>query len=77
MLLHDTITPTMFRQIVQKAEKIGANSGECILLGARYPTLSLSDKFTLKSLLQKIGCDLELLDDDILLSGNVVNTDDK
>lgn len=75
MLLQNTLTPMMFRQIVQKAQKIAANSGECMLLGARYPTLSPMDQFTLKSLLQKIGCDLGLLDTAELFSWTPWDTD--
>jgi hypothetical protein len=54
MLLNKYITPMMFRQIAQNAEKIAASSGECALLAQRYPSIPLRNQILLKSIIQKV-----------------------
>lgn len=61
MLLNKYITPMMFRQIAQNGEKIAASSGECALLAQRYPTAPLRNQILLKSIIQKVWCDLATL----------------
>lgn len=55
-------TPMMFRQIVQEADKITASSHECTLLWNVYTTADILSQKDLKSIIQKVWCNLTTLD---------------
>ncbi len=81
IVLNKKITPMMFRRITQEAEKISASSGECALLANFYTTTEVPYQNALKSILQKVGCELSSLDASLeeaaLASGSTMNTQQK
>ena len=58
MALNKDINPMLFRQIVQEAEKISASANECALLGNLYTTSAVGYQKTIKSITQKVWCNL-------------------
>lgn len=66
MVLSKPISPMMFRNIAQEAEKISASTDECTLLATLYTTSDLAHQGELKSIIQKVWCDLSALDTSLL-----------
>jgi len=66
MVFNKTINPMMFRMIAQEAEKISASVDECSLLADFYTTSEVSYQKELKSIIQKVGCDLSTIDTSLL-----------
>lgn len=75
MLLNKNISPMMFRQIVQEAGKISASTGECLLLANFYGTSAIKYQQHIKSIIQKLWCDLTSLDPALLASGDISSID--
>ena len=62
MSLNKAITPLMFNSIVQGAEKISATSDECsLLMGFFYNKSVITNQQELKSIIQKLWCNLTSL----------------
>ncbi len=68
MVFNKTINPMMFRMIAQEAEKISASVDECSLLADFYTKSEVSYQRELKSIIQKVGCDLSTIDTSLLAS---------
>ena len=66
MLLTKGISPMIFRKIAQEAEKISASVDECELLADFYTKADLGYQRELKSIIQKLGCNLASLDTSLL-----------
>jgi len=66
MVLSTPITPMMFRMIAQQAEKISASVDECTLLANLYTTSEITHQKDIKSIIQKVWCDLSNLDPKLL-----------
>jgi len=66
ILLNKQITPMMFRSIAQEAEKISASVDECALLADFYGKSEVKYQKELKSILQKVGCEISTLDTSLL-----------
>ncbi len=66
MLLQRDINPMVFRRISQEAEKISASVDECELLGNLYTKSDLAYQQELKSIIQKLGCNLAALDTSLM-----------
>lgn len=62
MTFNKTITPMMFRRIAQEAEKIAGSVDECTLLADFYGKSEVNYQKELKSIIQKVGCDLTSID---------------
>jgi hypothetical protein len=62
MALNNSISPMMFRRIAQEAEKISASVNECELLGNFYNKAESMDQKELRSIIQKLGCDMNIID---------------
>ncbi|HMS91304.1 MAG TPA: hypothetical protein PKC87_03735, partial [Candidatus Absconditabacterales bacterium] len=62
IVFNKNVTPTMFRRITQEAGKISASVDECSLLSDFYSTSEVNYQRELKSIIQKVGCDLAPLD---------------
>lgn len=77
MLFNKDITPMIFRQIAQEAEKISASATECALLGSLYTSAEVIYQGELKSIIQKVWCDLTSIDTSLLVDeqDSAVNTD--
>lgn len=75
MLLNKNISPMMFRQIVQEAGKISASTDECILLADFYGNSAVKYQQIIKSMIQKLWCDLASLEPALLASGDISSTD--
>ena len=74
MMLSTPITPMMFRMIAQQAEKISASVDECTLLANLYTTSEITQQKDIKSIIQKVWCDLSSIDTKLLeANGNVVD----
>ncbi len=58
MLLHKNISPIVYRQIAQEADKISASVDECQLLSNLYTTSDLAYQVQLTTILQKLWCNL-------------------
>ncbi len=61
MLLTKQITPIIFRRIAQEAEKISASVDECDLLTDLYIKSDVTYQWELRSIMQKVGCDISVL----------------
>jgi len=68
MILTKDISPMMFRKIAQEAEKISASVDECELLADFYAKADLGYQRELKSIIQKLWCNLASLDTSLLES---------
>lgn len=66
IVFNKNITPLMFRRISQEAGKISASVDECSLLSDFYSTSEVKYQRELKSLIQKVWCDLAPLDTSLL-----------
>lgn len=66
MALNKQINPMMFRKIAQEAEKISASVDECVLLADFYSKSDVKYQQDLKSIIQKVGCDLNTVDTSLL-----------
>ncbi len=75
MALNKQINPIMFRKIAQEAEKISASVDECTLLADFYGKSEVSYQKELKSIIQKVGCDLSSLDTSLLEAEENSNAD--
>lgn len=62
MALNKNISPTMFRLISQEAEKVSASVNECELLANLYTNSEVIYQQELKSIIQKVWCDLATID---------------
>lgn len=62
MAFNKAINPMMFRLISQEAEKISASVDECALLADFYDKSDISYQRELKSIIQKVWCDLATID---------------
>lgn len=58
MLLNKNISPMMFVRMAQEAEKISASPNECALLADFYSKSEVSYQQELKSIIQKVWCNL-------------------
>lgn len=56
----------MFRRIAQEAEKISASVDECALLADFYGKSEVNYQKELKSIIQKVGCEISTLDTSLL-----------
>lgn len=56
----------MFRRIAQEAEKISASVDECALLADFYGKTEVKYQKEIKSILQKVGCEISTLDTSLL-----------
>jgi len=66
MILNKNITPIIFRRLAQEADKISASVDECELLADFYTTSDIKYQKELKSILQKVGCNLSSIDTSLL-----------
>ena len=66
MALNKQINPMMFRKIAQEAEKISASVDECTLLADFYSKSEVKYQQEFKSIIQKVGCDLNTIDTSLL-----------
>jgi len=66
MSLNKEISPLLFRMIAQEASKISASPNECALLADYYTKAQISYQQELKSILQKVWCDLSTIDTSLL-----------
>lgn len=66
MVFTKGINPMMFRKIVQEAGKISASVDECTLLSDFYGTSTIEYQWEIKSIIQKVWCDLAPLDTSLL-----------
>lgn len=66
IVFNKNVTPTMFRRITQEAGKISASVDECSLLSDFYSTSEVNYQRELKSIIQKVWCDLAPLDTTLL-----------
>jgi hypothetical protein len=62
MLLKNDVNPMMFRRIAQEAGKISASVDECGLLRDLYGKSEVSYQKELRSIIQKLGCDMNAID---------------
>ncbi len=62
MMLNKQITPMIFRRMAQEAEKISASVDECGLLWDLYNKAQFSYQVDLRSIMQKLGCDVNTID---------------
>lgn len=66
MALNKQINPMMFRRISQEAEKISASVDECELLSDFYTNAKVTSQREIRSIIQKVGCDMASLDTSLL-----------
>ena len=66
MALNKQINPMMFRKIAQEAEKISASVDECTLLADFYSKSEVKYQQEFKSIIQKVGCNLNTIDTSLL-----------
>jgi hypothetical protein len=66
MVLNKNITPIIFRRLAQEADKISASVDECWLLADFYSTSDIKYQQELKSILQKVWCNLSSIDTSLL-----------
>ncbi len=66
MSLTKNIDPMMFRRIAQEAEKISASVDECWLLADLYNKSEVVYQQELKSIIQKVWCNLNSIDTSLL-----------
>jgi len=75
MVFNKTINPMMFRMIAQEAWKISASADECTLLADFYSKSEISYQGKLKSIIQKVWCDLSTIDTSLLASKENIVSD--
>lgn len=74
MSLTKEVDPMMFRRIAQEAGKISASVDECVLLADLYSTSEVTYQKELKSIIQKLWCNLNTVDTSLLESSeNIPN----
>lgn len=66
IILQKDINPMIFRRIAQEAEKISASVDECWLLADLYGKSEVTYQKELKSIIQKLWCNLAALDTSLL-----------
>ncbi|HBB03486.1 TPA: hypothetical protein DCZ39_01085 [Patescibacteria group bacterium] len=63
MALNKMISPIMFRRMSQEAGNIGGSADECTLLASYYTRAEVRYQYNLKSIIQKLGCSLNTMDE--------------
>ncbi len=62
MVLKNNINPMIFRRVVQEANRISSSVDECQVLWNFYTQAKAIHQRELKSIIQKLGCDLSAID---------------
>ena len=66
MVFNKEITPMMFRQIDQAAQKVAASTTECALLSEWYNNAEIDYQKGIKTIIQKVWCNLTTVDSSLL-----------